>query len=671
MTDVSHAPAEQVTRSTGEGCAHLDELPLPVVEFTPELVVTYANGAAGRLLGRDPDGVVGVRLPLLLDPAEELHHTGLLEDAIAALGRAPEAPTGETVVSLGGQRRWTRWTFQGRFEGATVVAVRAVGLDVTDQWADELRHAAILDQAAEAILTTDTQGRIISANQAALAIFGAEYASGLLGQEIVWFLRGGEVAGWAGRRLDGVDFPVEVSHSVVDTGVEPIETWIVRDVSERVALEARLRHQARHDPLTGLVNRSAFVEQLQRELQRSDRSRSRVGVLYVDLDRFKSVNDRFGHSSGDDLLREVARRLGVLARGGDIVARFGGDEFALLATDLRKPDDALQLASRVRQALEDPIMLDGGEAFIGASIGVAIAELPTIDPEALVDQADAALYRAKARGRNRMELYDEVLQRAAEDRREKEAALQGVVQRGELELEFQPIVELSSTRVIGVEALVRWNRPDIGVVPPDEFISVAEDSGLVLGIGEWVLEESCRALRAIDEALPGRDLRIAVNFSPRQIIEPGIALEIARTVERIGVDPSRITFEITERLLFLDTGGAVETLWDLRNHGFGLALDDFGTGYSSLTYLRRFPVDIVKIDRSFVAAMIDSADDARIVAMVAALAQALDLSVVAEGVERPEQVLALMDLDVGLVQGFLFARPMPLPALLDHLRLQP
>ncbi len=638
----------------------LERMELPIVRFRPDRRIVYANRALLDLAGADAHRVVGSRIGE--DPLGRAAADAADLDAMIA-GLTPEDPHGEIEVTAA-DGSVVRWRGLGVFADGSLSFVQSVGCDATAEVASTSHLRDVLDHAAEAILTT-TGGQVQTANRAAVAVFGAEDEDDLIDTAVADLINHGD-GRWTGHRVDGQTFPTEVSHSAVDSGIGRVETWIVRDVSEEEARQARLQHRARHDPLTGLANRATFMEALDRELARNARRGGRLAVMYVDLDRFKPVNDTHGHAAGDEVLREVSARLAEVTRAGDLVARFGGDEFAVLCPDIDGIDQAVDLGDRIRDRLQEPFAISVGEVFVGSSVGVAAGHG---DPAAgqLLAQADAALYRAKERGRNRVELFDRDLQRQTEERHATEQALSGAVRRGEMGLVFQPIVEALTGRVRSVEALVRWHRPGHGLLAAEDFISVAEDTGLVAGIGEWVLDEACRSLREIDARQLGAGVRMAVNVSPRQIVQRDSVERFAGMVQGHRIDPSRLILEINEGLLIRDPGVAVDTLQELRRLGFHLALDDFGTGYSSLAHLRSFPVDCVKIDSSFVACMLEHADDARIVAMVAALAQALDVEVVAEGVESQEQTLALMDLDVRIVQGHFFAPPMGLADLLGYL----
>jgi diguanylate cyclase (GGDEF)-like protein/PAS domain S-box-containing protein len=433
----------------------------------------------------------------------------------------------------------------------------------------------------------------------------------------------------------------------------------VQDVSAQKEATAALAHQALHDPLTGLPNRTLFVDRLEQALARARRSGGRVAVVFIDVDRFKVVNDSFGHASGDGLLVQIGSRLSQAVRACDSVARFGGDEFVLLLDRVENEHVTLQLTDRVRRDLVRPFSLDGDEDFFAtASLGVAISDALGATAETLVRDADAAMYRAKAAGGGRYELFDSNMREEAVTALRTERDLRQGLAREELRLHYQPIWALDSGSIEAVEALVRWERPGHGLLSPGAFIAIAEESDLILSLGEWVLEEACcqaaawRAELGDDAPLP-----MHVNVSARQLAQPELPAVVARALASAGIAATDLALEITESGLLEGTERPAAVLHALKDLGVRIVLDDFGTGYSSLSYLTRFPIDELKIDREFVARLGIVGEDAAIVQAVVAMAHALGLCVVGEGVETDEQAVALHGLGCERAQGYWLARP--------------
>jgi diguanylate cyclase (GGDEF)-like protein/PAS domain S-box-containing protein len=438
----------------------------------------------------------------------------------------------------------------------------------------------------------------------------------------------------------------------------------VEDITERERIEAQLTHQALHDPVTGLPNRTLFLDRVSMALARVRRSGGITAVLFMDLDRFKMINDSLGHEAGDRVLTTIAGRLDQSLRGTDSVGRLGGDEFAVVC-EVKKPDEATLVAERIATAIEAPIMLDSGQMVVSASIGIALGEAEST-PTDLLENADAAMYRAKERGKARVEVYDESMRALTLRRLHVENALRAAIEKEQLEVFYQAEVDLLNGDITGAEALVRWRDPARGLVSPGEFIPVAEETGLIVPLGAWVLREACR--EAARMRTFGFPIKIAVNLSTRQLAHPGLVRLVADTLEEMDLEPSSLCLEITETVLMQDADRAVVLLEELKALGVILSLDDFGTGYSSLSYLRRFPVDEVKVDRSFVDGLVDRPGDASIVSAVRDVTRSLGLGVVAEGIETPEQLERLRALGYERGQGYLFARPGPAEGLHDLLR---
>jgi diguanylate cyclase (GGDEF)-like protein/PAS domain S-box-containing protein len=544
---------------------------------------------------------------------------------------------------------------------------------------------AVVENAAEGILTFGLDGSIGSFNAAAEAMFGwsAEEIVGrpasvlvpaMLHDPLSTFLDmcGADAHPDAQRndveitgvRRDGTEFPMMVSTSAVTTeGADPIVSAIVRDLSDQKHFEAQLAHQVLHDALTGLPNRVMLTDRLDQALARFRRHGRTFGVLFVDLDRFKAVNDTLGHTVGDQLLIEAASRIQSSVRDSDTVARLGGDEFVVLCEDIDGVHDATAFAQRILDALGAPFRFGDDDPHVSASIGIALCSDGTDTADAILANADIAMYRAKDNGRACYELFDEAMQLWVTTQVALEADLRQAVSRHELKLLYQPFIEAETGVVRGFEALVRWERPGFGVVAPDNFIPLAEETGLIVDIGAWVLEEACRHAAEWAQRWPTRRLGISVNVSSRQLLSGDILDVVTRALRHSGLDPSRLTLELTESTLIDDAVSAEALLRELRSLGLNLALDDFGTGYSSLTYLRSFPFNILKIDKSFVRAIGTEREDTAIVAAVLSLAKNLGLRVVAEGIERHEQLAVLHQLGCPYMQGFLFSDPRPVEEL--------
>ena len=437
----------------------------------------------------------------------------------------------------------------------------------------------------------------------------------------------------------------------------------MEDITERRASGEALAHQAIHDPLTGLPNRMLFVERLERELARAAVNHERVAVLFLDLDRFKVVNDSLGHSAGDRLLVAVADRLNNAVRPSDLVARFGGDEFTVLCPNVPSEETAELIAERLIQATSRPVALTEGEVFVTASIGIALSGGESDTSETLLRNADVAMYRAKEMGRDRSEIFDTRSHHHAVDSLRTGNALHRAIERGELRVHYQPVINLEDGLISGFEALIRWEHPERGLVPPMEFIPLAEETGLIVPLGAWALTEACRQLSMWQSRrADGRRLTMSVNLSPRQLAEPGLTNEVARILHDSGVAPECVWLEITETTLMRDAESAMSALGSLRSLGLHLAVDDFGTGYSSMAYLERLPVEVLKVDRSFVHGVGQRADSTAIATAIVSLSRALGLRTVAEGIETTEQLDELRNVGCEMGQGWLFGAAKPADA---------
>jgi diguanylate cyclase (GGDEF)-like protein/PAS domain S-box-containing protein len=451
---------------------------------------------------------------------------------------------------------------------------------------------------------------------------------------------------------------------VNDDGVVTGTLGMFMDISERKRAEEQLLHDALHDGLTGLANRALFMDHLRLTIGRcKSRHANPYAVLFLDYDRFKVVNDSLGHAEGDELLKQIARRLELWTRSGDLVARFGGDEFVVLLTELAKPDDALEVARRIQDDLQRPFDINGSEVVISASIGIALSADGAGSAEEMLRDADIAMYSAKTKGRARYQVFNQAMRADATTRLQLETEMRQAIERGEFEVHYQPIMNLETNEIKGFEALVRWRHPSRGLIPPDEFIPAAEETGLILPLGRWILGESCRQMRAWQDRYPrAASLVVSVNLSAKQFLQSDLADQVQQALETTGLPSRCLKLEITESYLIENNDKAVKIMNRLRDIGVELSLDDFGTGYSSLSYLHRLPVNSLKIDRSFVSRMSESGENSEIVRTIVKLAQNLNMDVIAEGIETNEQLAQLNDLRCGFGQGYLFAKPMPAEA---------
>jgi diguanylate cyclase (GGDEF)-like protein/PAS domain S-box-containing protein len=448
---------------------------------------------------------------------------------------------------------------------------------------------------------------------------------------------------------------------------EPLFFGAFMDVSDRKRMEAELERLALYDSLTGLPNRALFNDRLDQALAHRARSQA-IAVYFLDVDRFKRINDSLGHVAGDEVLREVAARVQRMLRPEDTVARFGGDEFTVLCESIGGVLEAVGVADRLQREIAAPLRAGGAELRLSASIGIALVE-PGEDADCsrLVEDSDAAMYRAKERGGARTELFDMAMRERAVDAISIEQELSRGLERGELRLYYQPLVSLASGEMVGAEALIRWEHPERGLLTPDKFLPIAEESGLIVQLGAWAVGEACRRLRDWDRRNgSASDFSLAVNLSARELTHPDVVPTVLNAVSRSALNPHRLTIEVTESTAMADRDSGFRALRELHDAGVRIAIDDFGTGYSSLDHLREMPADILKIDRSFVAGMSANSPDTALVAAAIAMGRALEMEVVAEGIETSEQVADLRELGCPLGQGYLFARPLP-PEEIDGL----
>jgi diguanylate cyclase (GGDEF)-like protein/PAS domain S-box-containing protein len=547
---------------------------------------------------------------------------------------------------------------------------------------EQLRfQAKLLDAVGQSVIATDLEGKVLYWNRGAEELYGWSAGEALgrnlrdltVSEELLdqaeairSELRAGRT--WSGemllRRRDGSRVPVLGTATPIfdDRGDLEGMIGVSTDISERKALEAELERRASHDPLTCLPNRDAFVDRLRQTLLRTRRrkSTSKVGVLFMDLDRFKTINDSLGHGAGDRLLVALAERLKNRLRPEDVLARFGGDEFAVLLEMVENPSEALRVAQRIAQALGEPFTVDDHQVSVSTSVGVALGTAHANDPEGMLREADAAMYRAKEQGPGRYAVFDPAMQTRAQERLELEAELRQAVEQEEFALHYQPIVSLRDGSMVGFEALLRWRHPHKGIQRPSAFLALAEETDLIVPIDGWVLEEVCRQAKRWEGDYPSASLvSMNVNLSPRQLKDGGLARTIEETLRRVALKVHTLALDVTEGFLLKASEDQARTLDALKKMGIRLDLDDFGTGYSSLSYLKSSPVDGVKLDRSFVEGLGEDTTGMALVHKIIELCHTLGLEVVAEGIETPEQATLLKEMGCDLGQGYYFGRPLP------------
>jgi diguanylate cyclase (GGDEF)-like protein/PAS domain S-box-containing protein len=471
-----------------------------------------------------------------------------------------------------------------------------------------------------------------------------------------------------GMRKDGTACPEEVTVTPVfgEDGVVEHCIAIKRDITQQKMYEARLDLLAHHDALTGLPNRLLFSDRLSQRIAEARRRGEQVAVMFLDIDRFKLVNDTLGHNAGDRLLAQVGERLKSTIREADTVARMGGDEFTVVLSQGRYAEDASRIARRILDLLANPFHLDDHELYLTASIGISVFPADGSDVETLVRNADAAMYHAKERGKNTFHFYTEALNIAAVERMTLESGLRRALEHEELVAYYQPCVDIRTGRIVSVEALVRWRHPDLKLVTPDQFIPLAEETGLIVPIGEWMLRQASAQNKSWQDRGLGH-FEVGVNISAKQFQFADLAEVVRTTLADTGLSPEYLVLELTESALMLNPDHAVRVLRGLKKFGVKVFIDDFGTGYSSLSHLKCFPIDAVKIDRSFIRDITKDADDAAIAGAVIAMAHSLKLKVIAEGVETLDQLEFLRSLDCDQMQGYFVSRPAPAEELADVL----
>jgi len=655
----------------------------------PDLRIIYVNQAVDRMLGRPPETILGRH-------AFELIHPDDVVSAIDALAQVGDRPAVALRLAHA-DGRWIPTEVAGDTSlsdpdvGGIVINIR----DVTDRLrVEETLHSerrflrTILHEMEDGVAAYGPDGRLRMINRAAREFFGmadrdvgpADWATEYELYEADGVTPLADADTPVQRALRGEPVParemvVVPRHGprrVLWTSGRPIfdadgvfvgAVSAMHDVTTNREAEARLQHQALHDPLTGLPNRVLLLDRLCQAMSRAAMESGQVALLFLDLDRFKIVNDGLGHRVGDRLLQDVAVRLTSAVRDGDTVGRLGGDEFVVLCAPVAGVADAVAVAERIEAELAAPFRLDHRDVRVSASIGIAMTTPRRADgvdlaaPEALLRDADAAMYRAKDLGRARLEVFDEATRRSVLHRLEVEQRLARAIEQGWLRALYQPVLDVKTGQIVGVEALIRYIDPQRGLVVPEEFLAVAEDSGLITRLDSWILNQACRDARRWDGQNTGRPLQVGVNVSARQLSRADFYDVVAAALKATGLEPGRLALEITESELVEATPTAISATHRLRALGVHVGADDFGTGYSSLIHIKRFPVSFLKVDRSFVDGLPFDQDDAAIVEAVISLGHALGLTVVAEGVETEAQLTQLRALGCDSYQGFLYSRP--------------
>ncbi len=644
--------------------------------------------------GRDGDLQPHVRI----DPNHQIHPDDLplVEQRLRAhvRGESPMFLSEHRVRDRGGAWTWVRARGRAvqRDDDGRITRIAGIARDVNESHARAREHriaAEVMHTMAEAVVVTDEDFRFVTVNPAFTRMSGYEAAE-VAGQDAsllnssqhdaAFYAEARRAAkeegGWSGemwqKRRDGHEFLCAMQATAIrePDGQRRLFVLVASDITDRRRIEQELRYLANYDTLTNLPNRTLLSERLSRAIVRARREGHRLALLFLDLDRFKDVNDSLGHATGDRILRMAAHRLQQAAGAQHTVARIGGDEFTVLLEDLGSPAEADACAQRLLEAFDQPLRLDDRqEIVITPSIGICLYPDHAQVPTDLLKHADTAMYQAKAAGRRTYLRYTEAMDGQSRRRAGMIASLRRVVERDELRLVFQPQLALADGRVTGVEALLRWHSPEHGEVPPSQFIPLAEESGLIVGIGEWVLREACRTLADWRQA-GQHDVAMAVNVSAVQLLRSDLTRTLERVLRETGIDPHALELELTESMLMANAALAAERLQAFRRLGISIAVDDFGTGYSSLAYLRRLPITTLKIDKAFIDDLGGPSDgeDAAITTTVIAMAHSLGLQVIAEGVESPQQLAFLRQHRCDVVQGFWLARPMPAGECLQFLR---
>ncbi len=674
--DVSERREAELTARAREGEMRLlaDNVPVLISRFDPQLRCLFANRAYAAFWGWSVEDVVGRTVREIIGEAgyAEIgpHIERVLAGGTVTYERAipsPEGPPRVIEVNLLPQRADDGRVLSG-FVLITDITRHRLSEQAVRESEERLRKFS--DATHEGIVFHEN-GVLTDCNDAALRLIGHRYDE-LVGRPVLDFvapesreavlanIRAGYERPYEGAILhkDGTRIAVEMTGKVMPFAGQHHRMTVIRDIRDRKAAEARIQFLAHHDTLTGLPNRVLLMDRLEFILASARRRRSMVGILFIDLDNFKTVNDSLGHASGDALLRVVAARIEGAIRAVDVVSRLGGDEFLVVLPDLESEQAPVAVAEKLLAAVSEPVSLEGQDLSVSPSIGISVYPRDGADADTLIKNADAAMYLAKDRGRSNFQFFSERLSQTAFNTLSLETRLREAIREEAFEIHYQPQVHLASGRAVGMEALVRWPQRDGTVVMPNDFIPVAEQRGLIMPIGAWVLREACRQNRRWQLAgLP--QVPVAVNLSAIQFKQRDLVAHVERVLADTGLDPAWLEFELTESMLMEDTPELQRTLEGLRALGVKLAIDDFGTGHSSLAHLKRFPIDRLKVDRSFVRDVAADPDDRAICAAIVDLARNMGITSLAEGVETREQLEFLRVRGCEEMQGFLESPPLP------------
>jgi len=667
---------EKVDRIRTEQSVILDHTTVGLALVVDKQIIR-ANNALGSLLGLYSATMVNQPWETIIKDKDDSTH--ILDRVVKELSDNDIFESEVRLMRNDGTTFWSRMTAKAASYRSMSSGIIMSFEDATNtrERDDELRQAAVVFEASsDAIMVLDANGLIRMVNSSFSKMTGFTETD-ILGKsprllratrederrfDIIWetVLKHGHWRGelWR-RKKSGETYPEWTSISAVTDSQDQVLEYVVigSDMSERKYAEDRILYQANYDQLTNLPNRNLFMDRLHQSLTRVKREGTQLALLFIDLDRFKNINDSLGHTAGDKLLIEVSRLMRNAVRDSDTIARFGGDEFAVILSPIYGPKNASRVASSLLEVLREPVELDGYEAIVGASIGISIYPADGTVEDVLVKNADTAMYRAKESGRNNYQFFTKEMQQSAKDRLTMEHDLRLAIERQELRLVFQPQIQLEGSQLCGAEVLVRWQSKDKGLVSPGEFIYLAEETGLIVPIGEWVLKHAClQYKRWLNSGVAPPYL--AINVSGRQFKMDGFSQSVFNILKEIELSTEHIELELTESFLMEDQEFAISTLKELKKMGFRLSIDDFGTGYSSLSYLKKFPIDRLKIDRSFIKDLDENTEDYAIVRAIIELAHTLNITVIAEGVEEEKQKQLLEELNCDIIQGYLYSKPL-------------